>query len=120
VLKSQAHVVGDVQCQSLIVEKGAFMEGRLMRLPKTNGRPTEGLLSDLTKPAQGKDEDTLEKAETSTREAELIVEARHLSGNPNLLKDEAMAFLAKRGNAQAKAFLGRQSHEERSTKAVKN
>jgi hypothetical protein len=31
VLKSQAHVVGDIQHQSLAIEKGAYFEGRSMR-----------------------------------------------------------------------------------------
>ncbi len=48
ILKSRAYVVGDIHCQTLIVEKGAFMEGRLMRAPQPNGRH-DGLLSDLTK-----------------------------------------------------------------------
>ena len=44
------------------------------------------------------------------RKAELVVEARHLSGNPILLVDEALTYLAKRGNAQAKAILNELQH----------
>jgi cytoskeletal protein CcmA (bactofilin family) len=34
--KSRAHVVGDIQHQSLAVEAGAFFDGRSVRSPQTN------------------------------------------------------------------------------------
>ena len=46
-----------------------------------------------------------EEAEAATRKAELIVEARHLSGNPNLSVEEALAYLDLRGNDQAHVML---------------
>ena len=83
ILRPQAHVVGDIQCQSVIVERGAFMEGRLMRTPSIDGRQPDALLSDLIK-AKSVEESLLAKAETSTRKAELIVEDATPSGNPDL------------------------------------
>ena len=44
-------------------------------------------------------------AEAEMTLAELVVEGRHLSGNPNLGPASALAYLAARGNAQAKAIL---------------
>jgi cytoskeletal protein CcmA (bactofilin family) len=110
VLKSQAHVVGDIYCQSLVVEKGAFMEGRMARISDANGAKLDSAkLLGKGFIGYGRDQAAAAEAETSTRLAELTVEARHLSGNPDLLSDEALAFLAKRGHVQAKAFLdGRQ------------
>jgi cytoskeletal protein CcmA (bactofilin family) len=40
VLKSQAHVVGDIHHQSLAIEKGAFFDGRSVRI-RGNGQPLE-------------------------------------------------------------------------------
>ena len=37
-LKSHAHVVGDIQHSSLAVEKGAFFDGRSVRSPESNVR----------------------------------------------------------------------------------
>lgn len=42
------------------------------------------------------------------------------SGNPNLLGDEALVYLAKRGNAQAKAILNEQRAGEKRTRSAKN
>ena len=109
VLKSHAHVVGDIQCRSLTVEKGACVQGRLARDHQANARQPE-----IVKPlgessnAVAAQEEVAEwrvGAEESTRIAELVIEARHLSANPNLLNEEALAFLVERGNAEAKAFL---------------
>jgi cytoskeletal protein CcmA (bactofilin family) len=38
VLKVHAHVVGDIQHQSLAVEPGAFFDGRSVRAPASNMR----------------------------------------------------------------------------------
>ncbi len=112
VLKSQARVVGDIRCTSLIVEKGASVNGRLTRVQRADGRQpktakTATPPSDVAKADAAQDEEAelLAGVEASTRIVELGVEARHLSGNPSLLNDEGLAFLAKRGNAEAKAFL---------------
>jgi len=103
-LKSKARVRGDIHCNTLTVEKGACVEGRLVRVPDSNADTTKRL--DLASREESKEEaNTLSEAETSTRIAELVVEARHLSGNPSLLADEAIAFLARRGNVEAKSFL---------------
>ena len=37
-LKSHAHVVGDIQCQHLSVERGAYFDGRSTCSPQTNMR----------------------------------------------------------------------------------
>ena len=41
VLKSQAHVVGDIHHQSLTIEKGAYFEGRAIQAHGANGRQPE-------------------------------------------------------------------------------
>jgi cytoskeletal protein CcmA (bactofilin family) len=112
VLKSQAHVTGDISCQSIVVEKGAFMEGRLERVVPTNGAQSQA--AGATNGASAVEPRRADKAtagETSTRKAELVVEARHISGNPNLSADEALGFLAKRGNDQAKALIEKEKAE---------
>jgi cytoskeletal protein CcmA (bactofilin family) len=38
VLKSQAHVAGDIQHQTLTIERGAYFEGRSVRVDVPNGR----------------------------------------------------------------------------------
>ena len=38
VLKSQAHVVGDIRHQSLTIEKGAYFDGRATQVLGANGR----------------------------------------------------------------------------------
>lgn len=43
------------------------------------------------------------EAEALTRKAELVVKARHLSGNPNMSADEALVWLATHGPARVKA-----------------
>ena len=37
ILKSQAHVVGDIQHQTLTLERGAYFEGRSVRVDGPNG-----------------------------------------------------------------------------------
>ena len=39
VLKSQAHVVGDIHHQSLAIEKGAFLDGRSMQIREDGQAP---------------------------------------------------------------------------------
>ena len=41
VLKSQAHVVGDIHHQSLAIEKGAYFDGRAAQAHGANGRQPE-------------------------------------------------------------------------------
>ena len=41
VLKSQAHVVGDIHHQTLTIEKGAHFEGRATQTHGANGRQPE-------------------------------------------------------------------------------
>ena len=41
VLKSQAHVVGDIHHQSLTIEKGAYFDGRATQVLGANGRESE-------------------------------------------------------------------------------
>jgi cytoskeletal protein CcmA (bactofilin family) len=41
VLKSQAHVVGDIHHQSLTIEKGAYFDGRAKQELGANGREPE-------------------------------------------------------------------------------
>lgn len=108
-LKSQAHVLGDIRCQTVIIEKGAFMEGRLVRTRGANGLKSE--IEEAKKAAEAVRNDA--EAESATHKAELVIEARHLSGNPNLLADEALVYLAKRGNTQAKAILNEQRETEK-------
>jgi cytoskeletal protein CcmA (bactofilin family) len=103
VLKAQAHVVGDIACKSVAIERGAFVEGRLLRSLALNGGGVDEAKALET--ARAEEARLIAGAEASTRKAELVVEARHLSGDPDLLIDDALAFLAKRGNTQAKAFL---------------
>lgn len=114
-LKSQAHVLGDIRCQTVIIEKGAFMEGRLVRTRGSNGLQTE--LDDAKQAAEDLRNEA--DAEAATRKAELVVEARHLSGNPNLMVDEALVYLAKRGNAQAKAILNQQREGDKRVRSSK-
>jgi cytoskeletal protein CcmA (bactofilin family) len=40
-LKSRAYVVGDIQHQSLAIERGAYFDGRSVRAPETNMRRAE-------------------------------------------------------------------------------
>lgn len=42
VLKSRAHVVGDIHHQSLDIRKGAYFEGRSLRVQGPNGRQPVG------------------------------------------------------------------------------
>lgn len=57
-----------------------------------------------------RDEASALETEAARRKAELVVEARHLSGNPNMLVDEALTYLAKRRNAKAEAILNELRH----------
>ena len=43
ILKSQAHVVGDIHHQSLSIESGAYFDGRSQRMRAANGREPEKL-----------------------------------------------------------------------------
>jgi cytoskeletal protein CcmA (bactofilin family) len=104
-LKSHARVLGDIVCQLVVIERGAVVEGRLFRSLGLNA----GMLGDADLKAleMAREEDArlLAASEAATRAAELVVEARHLTGNPDLQIDEALDFLAKRGNLQARALL---------------
>ena len=114
VLKAQAHVTGDITCQAVVIERGAFVEGRLLRSMGLKGTEVDEAALEALEVRREEDARSMAASEASTRKAELVVEARHLSGNPDLHIDEALAFLAKRGNTQAKAILA----EERSAKGA--
>lgn len=94
VLKSHAHVIGDITCQSMAVEKGAHVEGRLVRsltlddMGEANLKALESARADAKK--------LMAESEEDTRKAELVVEARYLARDPDLGKDEAIAFWARR------------------------
>jgi len=45
VLKSHAHVVGDVQCQRLFIERGAYFDGRSKCSPQTDMRTAPATLT---------------------------------------------------------------------------
>lgn len=113
---AQAKVLGDVECETIVVEKGAFMRGHLTRRLKEGEADTMAQLLDR---AGSTPEDLERKAgviaegEEATRKAELIVEARALSGNPDLAQDEALVFLAKRGNRHARKFVEKTAAEPR-------
>jgi cytoskeletal protein CcmA (bactofilin family) len=76
VLKSHAHVIGDIICRFLAVEKGAQVDGRLVRSSTFNGtaecdlKALELASADATK--------LMPESEESTSKAELVVEARCL------------------------------------------
>lgn len=112
VLKAQAHVVGDIACKSVAIERGAFVEGRLLRSMALNGGEIDEAKLEALETAREDEARLIAGAEASTRKAELVIEARHLSGDPDLLIDDALAFLAKRGNTQAKAFLAANTDEK--------
>ena len=104
VLKSRAHVVGDIKCQFLTVDKGARAEGRLdYAAVKRKPEKIKTLRKGLAR--RREERELLAAAEGSTRLTELVVEARHQSGNPNFTTDEALVFLTERGNDEAKVFL---------------
>jgi hypothetical protein len=88
----------------LLVEARPSLAQRL----KAEQRRREGKL--LTDADATRDQVSALEAEAATRKAELVVEARHLSGNPNMLVDEALTYLAKRGNAKAEAILNELQH----------
>src|SRR5262245_52571208 len=48
-LKSHAHVVGDIQCQNLSIERGAYFDGHSTCSPQTNMRTAETLTTKLRK-----------------------------------------------------------------------
>ena len=66
VLKSQAHVVGDVHYQSLAIESGAFIDGRLVQV-RGNGQTPEKL--------EWKSTRKVAKRESLSRRIERAVEA---------------------------------------------
>ncbi len=90
---SQANVVGDVRCRTLIVEQGAFMDGNLHRLPGGQRDGSRLLTKGLTTAFDRQREtERIIAGESSTHIVELVVEARYLSGNPDLPQDEALPF----------------------------
>jgi cytoskeletal protein CcmA (bactofilin family) len=104
ILKSQAHVVGNIKCQTLTVDKGARVEGRLdFAADKCEPHKIITFNRDLVR--QQEEMELVAAAEVSTRLAELVIEARHQTGNPNFATKEALAFLTERGNDEAKVFL---------------
>lgn len=113
VLKSNARVLGDIACQAVVIERGAFVDGRLLRSLGLNGGTIDETELKAIETAREAEARLLAASEVSTRKAELVVEARHLSGNPDLPTDDALAFLAKRGNTQARALLSSHPGEPR-------
>jgi hypothetical protein len=104
-LKSHARVHGDIACRAVLIERGASVEGRLFRSLGLNGGDVDAAGLRAIETAREAQASLLAASELATRKAELAVEARYLSGNPDLQIDEALAFLAKRGNTQARALL---------------
>jgi cytoskeletal protein CcmA (bactofilin family) len=66
VLKSQAHVVGDVHYQSLAIESGVFLDGRLVQV-RGNGQTPEKI--------KGKSKRQIAKPRKPSRRIERAVEA---------------------------------------------
>ena len=52
VLKSKAHVVGDIRHQSLTIEKGAYFEGRAAQAHGANGRQPDAPMTKVRGEAQ--------------------------------------------------------------------
>ena len=92
-LKSQAKIYGDIYCNTLAVEKGAWVDGRLIRVPASNADTTKRLGAALR--GNGEAKPTINS----------VVEARHRSGNPSSTPDETVALVGKGGNGKAKTFL---------------
>ena len=101
-IKSQAHVTGNIECQTLTIEKGARVEGTLA-FAADKSVPARMLPHDPAR--HEKEAEILAEAEASTRLVELVSEAQHQSGNPNFETQQALAYLAQRGNREAKKFL---------------
>jgi cytoskeletal protein CcmA (bactofilin family) len=53
VLKSKAHVVGDIRHQSLTIEKGAYFEGRAAQAHGANGRQPDAPTTKVRGEAKG-------------------------------------------------------------------
>jgi cytoskeletal protein CcmA (bactofilin family) len=56
VLKSQAHVVGDIHHQSLAIERGAYFDGRSIQVRGANGHQPERLGQRLKRVAKDSQE----------------------------------------------------------------
>ena len=109
IVKSQAHITGNIECQTLAIEKGARVEGTLT-FATDKSVPVRMLPHE---PAQHeKEAKILADAEASTRLVELVVEARHQSGNPTLETQEALVYLAQDGNREARRFLKKSFQKE--------
>ena len=88
------------------------VEGRLLRSMALNGSEADEAKLKALEATREDEARLIAGAEASTRKAELVIEARHLAGDPDLLIDDALAFLAKRGNTQAKALLAANTDEK--------
>ncbi len=118
--KSKAHVLGDIRCQTIIIEKGAFMEGRLVRVRNANEIQPEAEESRKVAEISRANAAAQAAAEAATRKAELEAEAGHSSRKPNLPADEALVYLDKRDDTQAKATLNEQRETDKRTRSAKN
>ena len=104
-LDANAVVTGDIECQTIAVVKGAFVDGRLIRSHPIDSTAIEARLN-LIKLTHQKEAEISARKEQATQTAELVVAARHLSGDSDLDANEALTFLSKRGNSWAKRDAG--------------
>jgi hypothetical protein len=81
-IKAKAHVVGDIACKTVAIEKGAFIEGRILQ---SQGSPM------LEAPS---------KFATSNGR-----KSAGAAATPDMLIDDAVAYMSKRGDAEAKPAL---------------
>jgi cytoskeletal protein CcmA (bactofilin family) len=62
-LKSQAHVVGDIQHRSLAIESGAYFDGRSVQV-RGNGQTSERVEAKVKNQIANKRESRIERAES--------------------------------------------------------
>jgi cytoskeletal protein CcmA (bactofilin family) len=74
VLKSHAYVIGDIICQSLAVEKGAHVDGRLVRSSTLDDIAEHNLKAQESAGAEATT--LIPESEQATSKAELVAEAR--------------------------------------------
>jgi cytoskeletal protein CcmA (bactofilin family) len=105
VLDANAMVVGDIECRTITVVKGAFVDGRLIRSQPIDNAAVEAQLNVLKLTGQ-KEAEISAAREQATQAAELVVAAAPLSGSHELDANEAIAFPSQRGNRWAKTSSG--------------
>jgi len=67
ILRSQAHVIGDIHHQSLAIEKGAYFEGRSVQAHGASGRQPDRASKRTLREA-------LREAASNSREADVVAE----------------------------------------------